>query len=76
MAARKIRPIRVEGNVAYITLTKGYVAIIDALDVPIVSGFNWCARVDFKSDGGVRCVYAFRRGPRGRIWLRPPTART
>jgi hypothetical protein len=38
---RKVRPIRIDGDVAYITLTKGYEAVIDAIDVPIVEGFNW-----------------------------------
>jgi len=39
--SKKIRLIRVEGNVAYIPLTKGETAIIDASDVDIVSGWNW-----------------------------------
>jgi hypothetical protein len=37
----KIRPIRVDGDVAYVTLTQGYVAVIDAVDVPLVEGRNW-----------------------------------
>lgn len=40
---RKIRPIRIEGNIAFITLTQGKVAVIDAADVPLVEGFNWYA---------------------------------
>lgn len=40
---KHIRPIRVEGNIAYVPLTKGYEAIIDAADVPLVSGVNWHA---------------------------------
>ena len=43
MADRFIRPIRIEGQVAYVPLTQGYEAIIDADDVPLVSGFNWYA---------------------------------
>ena len=54
MASKQIRPIRVEGNVAYVPLTKGYEAIIDVADVHLVAGFNWCARVD------KRTVYAMR----------------
>lgn len=38
------REIRVEGDVAYITLTKGYEAIIDAADVSLVGGRNWHAK--------------------------------
>jgi hypothetical protein len=38
-----IRPIRIEGDVAYVTLTRGYEAIIDAADVPLVEGVNWYA---------------------------------
>lgn len=45
MASKQIRPIRVEGNIAYVTLTKGYVAMIDADDVPLVEGVNWYAKV-------------------------------
>jgi len=40
---KKVRPIRIDGNVAYVTLTKNQIAIIDAEDVDLVSGFNWCS---------------------------------
>ncbi len=43
MAKKAIRPIRVENNVAYVPLTQGYEAVIDAADVPLVSGVNWYA---------------------------------
>jgi hypothetical protein len=43
LAARQLRPIRIEGGLAYVPLTKGYEAVIDAADVPLVSGYNWCA---------------------------------
>ena len=43
MAPKPIRPIRVEGNVAYVPLTRGYEAIIDAADVPLVDAWNWFA---------------------------------
>ena len=56
--SKAIREIRIEGNVAYVPLTKGYEAVIDAADVPLVEGFNWCAAVDGRS------VYAIRTGPR------------
>ena len=42
---QKVRPIRVEGALAYIPLTKGYEAIIDADDLHLVEGWNWSARV-------------------------------
>ena len=42
---RNIRPIRVKGQLAYVPLTKGYEAVIDASDVHLVEGFNWCAVV-------------------------------
>lgn len=58
MAKRVIRPIRIEGNVAYVPLTRGYEAIIDAADVALVSGRNWCAKPTFHKDGRVRSVYA------------------
>lgn len=45
MAKSVLRPIRIEGNVAYVPLTKGYEAVIDAADAPLVEGFNWYASV-------------------------------
>lgn len=44
MTHRK-REIRIEGSVAYVPLTQGYEAVIDAADVALVSGFNWHAVV-------------------------------
>ena len=54
------RPIRIEGDVAYVPLTRGYEAVIDAADVPLVDGFNWSAKVNRRKDGSIRTVYAFR----------------
>lgn len=45
-SSRVKRPIRIDGNVAYITLTNGHTAIIDAADAPLVDGFNWFSRGD------------------------------
>lgn len=57
--------IRTEGQVAYVPLTQGYVAVIDAEDVPLVDGFRWVALIDRRKDGSVRRVYAVRKeGPR------------
>lgn len=53
MADRYKRPVRllrgrplVVGKVAYIPLTRGYTAIIDAVDLKRVEGRNWHANVD------------------------------
>lgn len=40
------RQIRIEGDIAYVPLTRGYEAIIDAADVPLVEGYSWKAAVD------------------------------
>lgn len=53
---KAIRQIRVEGNIAYVPLTRGYEAIIDAEDVPLVEGFNWWA------SPGKNTFYAARSG--------------
>jgi hypothetical protein len=58
MAKTAIRPIRIEGNVAYVPLTQGYEAIIDVEDVPLVEGYNWRAMTTGRS------MYAARSGPR------------
>jgi len=59
MAKQGIRPIRIEGQVAYVPLTQGYEAIIDAADVPLVAGFNWNART---GDGKVYASRTMRVG--------------
>jgi hypothetical protein len=42
---RPIKPIifPVGPSIAYVTLTKGLYALIDAADIPLVSPYNWCA---------------------------------
>jgi AP2 domain/HNH endonuclease len=57
---KRARPIRVEGDIAYIPLTKGYEAIIDAADVPLVNGCNWQAHEKKRGDGSIYTVYAVR----------------
>jgi len=59
MAKPAIRPIRIEGNIAYVPLTKGYEAVIDAADVSLVEGFNWCAH-EVRKKGAVCKAYAVR----------------
>lgn len=56
------RPIRIEGDIAYVPLTKGYEAVIDAADVPLVEGKNWRALEARRPDGSLRTVYAVRSG--------------
>lgn len=56
MASRELRPIRGENNIAYVSLTRGYEAIIDIADIGLVEGFNWHA-----ADGR----YAVRNMTRG-----------
>jgi hypothetical protein len=60
MTSKVTRPIRIEGNIAFVPLTQGYEAIIDVADVPLVEGFNWIAMVSKRADGSVRTVYAYR----------------
>ena len=55
----KIKPIQIEGDVAYVTLTKGYKAVIDVEDVPSVEAYNW--RVQTKGNN----AYAVRSEPIG-----------
>lgn len=42
---RIAKPIRIEGDVAYVPLTKGYEAVIDAADVPLIESWYWTANV-------------------------------
>lgn len=51
---KRPRQIRVDGDVAYVPLTRGYEAIIDAVNVHLVKDWNWCAQVC------PRTVYATR----------------
>jgi HNH endonuclease/AP2 domain len=39
------RPVEIDGDIARVPLTRGFVAIIDASDLPLVEGWNWCASV-------------------------------
>jgi len=40
----KPRPIRIEGDIAYVPLSQGAETIIDACDVPLVENHNWHLR--------------------------------
>lgn len=52
------RPIIIDGDTAYVPLTQGFVAVIDAVDVPLVEGYNWCAQK------AKHTTYAVRSAPR------------
>ena len=70
-----MREIRIEGEVAYVALTLGYEAVIDAADVHLVEGFTWCALVSRRIDRTIRSVYAqswapkTATAPRQRLYL-------
>jgi hypothetical protein len=59
-SSRIKRPIRIEGDLAYITLTRGYETVIDAADVHLVAEFQWavCPRPG-------KSTYAMRTDGRG-----------
>jgi hypothetical protein len=71
-----IRPVRVEGDVAYVPLTQGYEAVIDAVDAAWVGRHNWCARVkgnnvypvrNIEKNGrqaGIKALHLFMLPPR------------
>jgi len=40
---KPLRTIRIQGDVAFVPLTQGYEAVIDAADVPLIYGRNWYA---------------------------------
>lgn len=74
----KRRAIRIEGEVAFVPLTQGYEAIIDAADVPLVGGWLWHADVKHHPDGRVSAVYAARsrRGSQGKVLMHRLIANT
>lgn len=39
--ALRLRPLRHEGDLAYVPLSRGMEAVIDAADAPLVREFNW-----------------------------------
>lgn len=50
----QLRPIIVDGDTAYVTLTRGYVATVDASDVHLIDGYNWAVMP------GKSAIYAVR----------------
>jgi hypothetical protein len=69
MPIKAIRPIKIEGNTAYVTLTKGYEAVIDADDVHFVDGVNWCALVRKNTVYAVRSAPKDARGKRRAVFM-------
>ena len=41
MTKTQIRPVRIDGSFAFITLTRGYEAVIDVADLSLVQKWNW-----------------------------------
>jgi hypothetical protein len=70
---KAIRQIRVEGNIAFVPLTKGYEAVIDAECVDMVAAFSWTASEELRQDGTVRRCSAHRMarvsGGRKKVFL-------
>lgn len=58
---KTLRKIRIDGHFAYVPLTQGYEAIIDADDVHLVEKWNWAAQVTRKRNGEIGNIYAFRK---------------
>jgi hypothetical protein len=54
MPAQPIRPIRIEGNIAYVPLSRGMEAIIDACDVPLVNKWTWSVQVQARANYACR----------------------
>ena len=52
-----IRPIRVDGDIAFVALTQGREAMIDVVDIPIVETANW----NLFTPNGRANIYAERR---------------
>ena len=78
--SKPIRPIRVEGNLAYVPLTRGHEAVIDASDAELVADRNWWvetsganiyAKRKFRRDGGMICVWMHRvlLGAQGNVYV-------
>lgn len=62
----KKRLIRIEGALAFVPLTQGKTAVIDAADVCLVEGFNWRHKAGYavttaRSSDGKRCIVRMHR---------------
>lgn len=64
---KRVRTIRIEGNLAFVPLTKGYEAVIDACDASLVAAWNWHARTDTNTVYAARNIEKDASGLRGAI---------
>jgi hypothetical protein len=58
---RHPRAIHIDGDFAYVPLSRGYTAVIDAADALLVQPYTWSAHVDKREDGSIAAVYAQAR---------------
>lgn len=75
MRKPQIRPIKTEGDLSYITLTKGYEAIIDTADIPLISSISWHASISRESvyASGMHVIDGARRSiSLHKTLLKPP----
>jgi len=54
--------IRIDGDVAYVTLTRGFEAIIDTTDIPLIGSYHWAVICGKFGHG-----YAYRYASGGQI---------
>jgi len=64
---KKIRQIRVEGNIAYVPLTQGFEAVVDKSDIPLIELANWHVRKDSSNNYAARNLPKDKNGRRGAI---------
>ena len=57
---KEIRQIRVKEGLAFVPLTKGFEAVIDASDIHLVIGYNWNVMEVKRKDGSIYVRYAIR----------------
>lgn len=50
-----IRPLRLVGNNAFVTLTRGYEAVIDRRDISLVDGRNWSVLISGRRKAKYAC---------------------
>lgn len=63
------RPIRIDGDTAYVLLTKGYEAMVDIADLHIVDGFNWQVNIMKTTSAARPLIYAQRQIGRKTIMM-------